>query len=181
MRKIEGYRPEIEREFIPTSLGNRDDSTPVKVWIKTPTELEKRQINSKGSFAVLAVDKNGEYLRDENGNLQTRIDVRDEIERQVETVKMFVTKVENYFSAGGAPITNGEELSKHGETPFIAEIYAEILTGMSLRDPEIKKLERPFDSTAKGTQALDGTAPFAGGISFGNYEIVKETKSLNLE
>ena len=159
-RKIQGYKPHDEREYIPKAFGNRQDDAPIRVWIKTPTERDKREVEGDGSVIRFAVDKDGSPLRDSVGNPLMEIDSEETMRRHHRALERFVSRVENYSRAEG-PIDTGAEFAEHGETEIVTEVYREIIGAVSLSDVDAKKSNGSPDSSSAATQASDGIAPSA--------------------
>ena len=63
-RKVPGFAHGTERKFLPESFENRSDEEPITVWIKTPTEREKREVMSTAA-ATVETTKNGDAVLDE--------------------------------------------------------------------------------------------------------------------
>lgn len=157
-RKIKGYKPGDERLYIPEAFGNRKDTEPVKVWIKTPTERAKREIEGDRSMIRFSVDADGKPVTDSAGNPVMQIDNEESTRRHHLAVERFVVRVENYEGRGGVAITNGADLAEHGDTAIITELFQEIWSSLSLSVDESKKLEGSHSSCSAATQALHGTA-----------------------
>lgn len=159
MRTIREYMGGETREYIPKAFGNRDDSTPVKIIIKNPTEYEKRKLSSESSIAKTVLDEFGKPKLDKDGDPQIEINLKNENERQKKVIELFVVSVINYFTANGKPIQTGEDLAMHGESEFVSEVYIEIIASLSLKETDIKKLEAPCGCLPKGeTRQSDGIA-----------------------
>lgn len=150
-RRLKGPPPGDVRKFVPESYGNRDDADPVVVWIKQPTELERRRIDAGPEPIAFARDKDGKPTRDGNDNLVMTVDLRQVIDRQVDAISLFVTRVDGYELSSGEAIDDGASFAENGEPDFIAEVYLEITEAMELTDDEKKALNEPSSSTPPAT------------------------------
>lgn len=154
-RRLKGPPPGDVRKFVPESYGNRDDADPVVVWIKQPTELERRRIDAGQEPVAFARDRDGKPRRDGNDNLVMTVDLRQIIDRQVDAISLFVTRVDGYELSSGEAIDDGASFAENGEPDFIAEVYLEIMEKMSLTDDEEtgekKALNEPSSSTPPAT------------------------------
>lgn len=159
-RKVPGPPQGKERKFIPESFNNRTDDQPITVWIKTPTERQKREAMQE---AAPTIEKNADGVAavDSDGAPIVAFDLAASMKWQNAIVKNFCTKIENYNAADGSPIAASEDLIEHGETEIVAEVAAEILTGLSLGDEEKKPLGGSSNSTQKTTPPPVGTATTA--------------------
>lgn len=128
MRTVPGPVPGVVRPFIPSAFENRNDPIPVKVWIKQPTEDDKRKFDAATKL----------QLRMEGSEMRAVIPGGAELERWRDLVSKFVEKVENYSAPDGNAIDNGKKLAEHGETEFLKEIAHEIMTAASLSEQEKK-------------------------------------------
>jgi hypothetical protein len=173
-RKIKGYKSHDEREYIPEAFGNRDDSNPIRVWIKTPTEKDKREVEGDGSVIRFAVDDEGMPLRDKEGNPVMEIDNEETMRRHHKAIERFVAKVDNYAGPDGDIVT-GRQFSEYGETAIVTEVYREIMASISLSDEEAKKSEG-LPSSSVATQACSGIASSACGLMTSEPEIVPEER-----
>ena len=140
-RKVFGYPVGDVRSYVPSAFGNRDSQDPVTVWIKSPTEKAKREIEGDGSIVRFSIGDNGEPLKDKFGNLLMHVDQEEATRRHHVAVSQCVQKVENYLTPSGLPIATGADLAEHGETEILVEAYNEIMRSMSLTEIEKKKLE----------------------------------------
>ncbi|MBL95036.1 MAG: hypothetical protein CMF70_06995 [Magnetovibrio sp.] len=125
-RMVDGHKAGILRQYIPEAYENRADDEPIKVWIKSPTLRETRQIFASGIDTRVNADQS------------VSVDIKDSMRVYEQTIKGFVAKVENYIAAGGDPINNGDQLIEHGEVDLIVEIANHIL-GVGNMDAEAKK------------------------------------------
>ena len=141
-RSIEGPRPDQVREFIPEAFENRQDPDPYKVWIKDPTEADKRKLVALQTSL-------------EAGAPAAAVDLASMIRWQQEAVKLHVERVEGY-SMRGVEITNGDSLAQHGESEIVAEVALEIFTAASLTEQEKKRSEKPQGSSSAMIDRCDG-------------------------
>ena len=156
-RKVPGYAHGKERKYLPEAFENRDDEEPIAVWIKTPTERQKREVMQMAA-ASIETDDQGDAVTDSDGIPQMKIDLAYSMRWQNSVIVKFVSRVENYNGSDGNPIATGQELLDHGETEIVSELSAEILTGLSLDESEKKSLPDLSDITANQTRAPDGIA-----------------------
>jgi hypothetical protein len=157
-----GPAPHTEREYAPQVFGNRQDPKPCKVWIKTPTEKDKREVEGDGSVIKFSVDNDGMPLRDAAGNPVMQIDNEETMRRHHRALERFVVRVENCTGPAG-PILTGADLAEHGLTSLVTEVYREIMASVSLSDAEQKKSKGSPDSCSAATQVsggiVDGASP----------------------
>lgn len=121
---------------------NLDDDEPVTVYIKNPTEAEKRRLYYKF------------------------VGVKEDIENSEQwkqATLAFVDKVENYTSASGKAILNGEDLYNHGDFQIVEDVAAEVIAALSMTEESRKKQEEPQASPSRETSPSPGTVENAGG------------------
>ena len=159
-RKVLGPKPNEVREFVPASFDNREDPEPLRVWIKDPTEGEKRKL------VALQHEMQGDQIK-------LNADVSVMVAWQTETVRRHVTKVSNY-SMRGVDITNGDQLADHGESEILAEVALEIFTAASLDKDEKKHSDERSDFSTETTPRSNGTADNVSGSVSTSREIVTE-------
>jgi hypothetical protein len=138
MNQVQGYPPGELREYIPECDGNRERETPIKVWIRTPTEGQKRRLAVRGE--VVRFDSSGEV------NDPGMLDLERIIERQERFCSAFVDKVENYQDAGGKPIATAADFIENAVPDVIAEVALEIERSLSLEAEQTKKSAASPDS-----------------------------------
>ena len=143
-RMVTGPAPGGEREFIPAAFDNRQDPDPLKVWIKDPTEGDKRELISLQATL-------------QDGTPALEMDFQTMMRWQCEVVRRHVSKVYGY-TVRGIEITDGKSLADHGETELIAEISLEVFSAASLSDDEKKSSSEPSDFTPDQAMSLGGTA-----------------------
>ena len=163
-RSIQGPRPDQVREYIPEAFDNRQDPDPYKVWIKDPTEADKRKLVALQTSI-------------EAGAPAAGVDLASMIRWQQEAVKMHVTKVSGY-SMRGVEITDGDSLAKHGESEIVAEVALEIFTAASLTEQEKKPSEKPHDSNSAMIHRCDGIAESASATDSQKVETVSEPMAI---
>ena len=161
MRTVQAYSPGDLRRYVPDIDDNRRDPSPVTVWIRQPTERQKRALDEVGTKWVAVVDETGKVVVDERGNVHLRRDESIANKRAELACERCVEKVENYVGANGEPIETGAQLAEHGELLFVRDIGAEIETSFSLREDSGKGYVEPSDSESSETQASTGNAPSA--------------------
>jgi hypothetical protein len=149
MRKISGYPPGELRKYIPESYNNRKDKQPVTVWIKQPSERDKRAINAYGR-------KTKVYIHDKTKPAE--IDDGESQERMSLAISRCVEKVENYSTASGVAIDNGDKFAEHAEDDFFYEVYKEIQSSLSLTDEQVKKSSGSSDISNRVIQVAPGVA-----------------------
>jgi len=147
-----GYKPHEEREFIPTAFDNSASSTPVRVFIRTPTERDTREVADAGSVIRFAIDQDGVPLKDKDGNPLMDIDNQETMRRHHIAVERFVARVENCTGPAG-PIVTGADFATYAPTAIVTEVYREVMSGLSLTEPETKKSEGSPSSCSVATQA----------------------------
>jgi len=126
MRQVHGYPPGQVREY----TVKIDDS--IKVWIKSPTEGEKRRLSQEGE--VIRFDTETGMVVDVGMLRMDRIVAKHE-----RFVRGFVEKVEGYTNAAGVPIVNGDDLAEHGDNDIVAEVALEVEKSLSLGAEAAKK------------------------------------------
>ena len=125
-RRVRGYPPGEVREY-KTQFDPR-----VVVWIRTPTEGEKRRLGSEGELVRF----------DGQGNVDMgRIDLGLLVARQARFVVACVEKVEGLEDAAGVLVEDGPGLTEHGDSELVAEVALEIERAFSLDADEQKKFE----------------------------------------
>ena len=142
-RQMKGYLSGQERRFVPLFDGNRDDASPVVVWIKTPTRRQKREIESDRSVVRFAVDDSFAPLFDDKNRPIFEIDNEEATRRTHAAISSCVSRVENYTREDGSLISSGKDLAEYGETPILAEVYQEIMSEMSFGELEKKVSGEP--------------------------------------
>jgi hypothetical protein len=152
-----GHKAHSEREYIPEAFGNRESTTPARVWISVPTERDKREIEAGGKAWRFKTDARGMPVMGADGSPQVEIDAGEITRRHHKAVEMCVVRVENYSTPDGE-IKTGADLSTHGKTEILTEVYKEIMSGMELSVDESKKSDGSPSSCSAATPALDGTA-----------------------
>jgi hypothetical protein len=160
-RRVKSYAPGELRRYVPEAFGNARDPEPVTVWIRYPTERQKRELDKVGGKSLMAIGADGKVVRDAAGNPIVEVDNAAANRRAELACELFVEKVENYTNAAGEPIENGAELALHGETEILSDIASEIEHSLTLRADLGKSSSAQSDSKQSETQASAGTAPGA--------------------
>ena len=158
-RVVSGPKPGGEREYIPVAFGNRDSEDPVTVTIKDPTEGEKRRITLLQTEIGF---EDGEMLTDSSGAPLINLTLDAMAKFQVHAITNHVVSVKNY-TVRDVEITDGEELSEHGETEFLAEVALEITTAMSLAQ---EKKEISKSSSTSKQAVMDRSNGTAATVSY---------------
>lgn len=158
MRRVKGPKPGELRAFEPTSFGNAEvpEADRVRVWIRNPTEQEKREATSLAD-SVEFVEPEG----DDETQPQVRVDMRVVLSRVGAFVRQFVEGVDNYEGPAGETINDGETLLRHGETPIVLEVADEVEHATSLSEAERKNSERPSVCSVEATPRSAGIVPSA--------------------
>jgi len=126
------YKPGDVREY----TVKIDDT--IKVWIRTPTEGEKRRTASEGE--TLSFDtETGEITG--LGTLQ----MGHLVAKNERFIRGFVDKVEGNSPAGVAMAT-GDDLAEHATSDVVAEVALEVERSLSLGDESAKKSDASPDS-----------------------------------
>jgi hypothetical protein len=154
--RVKGFKPHDEREYVPKARDNRKSDTPTRVWIKTPTEKDKRDVAADDSIVRVSVDEKGIPIKDAIGNPMMEFVNKSTVEMQVRALGLFVARVENYVGAAG-PILTGEDLAEHGDTDVVLEVYQEVMLSLSLSEVESKNSEGSPASSSGATRVSDGT------------------------
>jgi len=175
-RKLQGFTPNSEREYVPAAFGNRQDPDPVRVWIRQPTERDKREVEGDCSVIRFAIDDAGSPLRDSDGNLLMQVDNEEAMRRHHRALERFVVRVENYDCPSGG-ISTGKDLAEHGETAIVTEVYGEIMTSLTPSVDESKKSKGSPGSCSAATQASDGIAKSVSGQMTTGPATVQEEKA----
>jgi len=162
-RTVSGPRPGVEREYIPLAFENREDPDPLKVWIRDPSESDKR------ALIGLQMSLQGTNTP----SLDLSIDTM--IKWQSEAVKRHVMKVAGY-TVRGVEITTGEELADHGESEIVAEVALELFAAASLDDDEKKQFEERSGSKLAATNLSDGIVGNVGSSGGTDLETVTDPK-----
>jgi hypothetical protein len=156
-RTVPGLKAYDVREYIPQSFNNRADPQPIKIWIRNPSEQDKREILSQGGKARFAMGPTGPVLGPD-GLPKIEVETADSWVHQHAMVAKFVTKVENYRAPGGDPIVDGAGLARHGDTEVVSEVATEIQAPCIMSEDERKNSQRPPASSSEGSAGSDGTA-----------------------
>jgi hypothetical protein len=151
-----GHKPHEEREFVPSAFDNKSSSTPVRVYIRTPTERDKREVEGDGSVIRFAVDSDGAPLKDKDGNPLMEIDNQETMRRHHIAVERFVARVENCTGPAG-PIVTGADFATYAPTAIVTEVYREVMSALSLTESEAKKSEGSPSFCSVAIQASGGT------------------------
>lgn len=130
MRK---YAPDVEID----GWRNLDDSLPVTVWIRQPTEGEKRHLVDVMSARNVTYTVGGEV---------EKVDLLQDEKWRDQAIEAHVSKVENYTDAAGRPIVTGKDLAEHGEALIVFQVAAEIIKDTRLSEDERKNSARSSDS-----------------------------------
>lgn len=146
-RSVDGPKPNFEREFIPEAFENREDPDPYKIWIRDPTEADKRQLVALQTG--INVGAPGES-----------IDLASMIRWQQEAIRIHVLKVTGY-SVREIEIVDGETLAEHGESEIVAEVALEIFAAASLSETEKKHSKKRSGSKSRKIDRSNGTAASA--------------------
>ena len=133
-RIVEGPTPGSVREFQPESFGNRAEEDPIRIWIKDPTEAEKRTLQLMQTELQFNA---GELVKDSDGVPQITVTLQAMAKHQRAAILGHVHKVEGY-TVRGVEINNGETLADMGETEILAETALEITMALSLSADEKK-------------------------------------------
>ena len=151
-----------ERRYVPKAFGNREDSDPCAVYIRQPTEAQRRAVTRTATAgAGFSIGSDGQPALDENGDIRISFG-DDQIDWQREIVKRFVVRVENYTDSRGNAITNGEELAEHGDSAVVEEVANEIWEAVGLRPDAKKDSGASSDSTPATIAPSSGIAPSVG-------------------
>ncbi len=121
-RRITGRVPGTVWKYIPKAFDNDKDPDPVVVWIKHPSEGDRRQCYTSGA---------GSSGRDRLNDFATM-------------VCRSVDKVENYDGPAG-PISTGAEFVQYAEHALFWEIADAIESDPPLSGDEQKKSEGSSD------------------------------------
>src|SRR5574343_318675 len=175
-RVINGYKPGLERRYVPESLGNSLDKDPVEIWILTPTEAQKRGF-VKASKTMFALGPDGNPRKNAAGDPLIEIDLGDSLAWQKEAIVGFVSRVSNYTGAGGVSITDGQALWDHGESEIVNEVANEIAKSLSLTESQQKKSSASYASSPAVTPALSGIAASGGERVSIKYEDAENKKA----
>jgi hypothetical protein len=172
MRTVRGYEPGKSRKYIPEFDGNRSCEKPVTVWIRTPTERDRREIYASNKDVIVET-VNGKQIVTTKGV--------SEVNRQALAIERFVEIVENYKVQNGPDIVDGKTLAEHGESQIVFEVAAEILLSCSLTEDESKKSEELPSISQAVTQAKNGTVKNVKVMDYDLQEIAKgKTATLSM-
>lgn len=174
-RTVNGPSPGSERVYVPKAFDNHLDEDPVTVIIKNPTEANKRRFAMMFRPVVkLDMESVKKSKEADIKDVDVKIDLAEADEWSRAILTGCVIDVKNYTDAKGDPISNGEQLWKHGEQEFVTEIQNECTSGFSLEEEEKKTLEKSSDLPAKRAALSPGTAENAeeeGWISSGGATV----------
>lgn len=141
-RSVSGPQPNALREFKPESFENHADPDPYKVWIRDPSEADKRNLISMQTGV-------------EAGAPAATVDLASMIAWQRRAVEVHVERVEGY-AMRGVEITDGKLLAEHGETEIVAEVAYEIFSATSLTEVEKKPSKKRRGCKSRKMKALNG-------------------------
>ena len=158
-RIVNGPAPGGTRRYTPECWNNRQDSDPIVVTIKDPTEAEKRKL----TLLQAQLDfSDGGIERNEDGAPNVRVTLESMSQFQRMACLDHVVEVTNY-QVRGVDIVDGESLAIHGETELLAELALEISTALSLDDEAKNESSDLSGSKQAVTGRSNGTAEAASG------------------
>tara|TARA_R100001163_G_scaffold65245_1_gene61785 strand:+ start:1406 stop:1837 length:432 start_codon:yes stop_codon:yes gene_type:complete len=138
-----GPQPNQLREFKPESFDNHKDPDPYLVWIRDPSEADKRNLIAMQTGVDTA-------------SPASNVDLAAMVAWQKKAVEVHVERVEGY-SMRGIEITDGKLLAEHGETEIVAEVAYEIFAATSLSEQEKKRSRKRRGCTSAKNQRSSGT------------------------
>lgn len=164
--EIRAYKHGASRCFVPKSCGNSKDKSPVRVWIDSPSEWEKHDLEGDTNPVRWAVNDKGEAIKDAAGNLMMEVDSRETKRLHRAAIERFVSRVENFRVVEISPdggessvdVTTGAGFVAHASVVMQTEVFREIMSALSLTDDEEKKSKGSPGSSLVATQASSGTA-----------------------
>jgi 2-hydroxychromene-2-carboxylate isomerase len=135
-RRIPGPKPGAIIEFRPIAYADPMELEPVKIFVRAPSQGEKRE----HLYAMLELSRSAEAAGKSLGMREHLASKRDVIER-------FVTRVENYSDQSGVAIDGGDALWERGEDLLCSEVYVFLLSLLSL-EPEAKNVSGASSSSS---------------------------------
>jgi len=176
-RQVKGPPAGNDRKYTLKALGNRDGppGDVVSVWIRTPNEREKREIQATGKGLQIAIGDDGMPEHNEAGQMIGVMKNSDDLVRVHLALERHVTKVENYNNSAGEPISDGADFAKYGDDEFVYELAAEILHGVSWTEEQRKKYKGSPAIGSEATRQQDGTVESAESLDSTKRETVQAT------
>lgn len=163
MRNVGGPVQGQQRPYVPEVPGD-----PIRVWLRNPTEADKRLIFAGGRASVVLAD--GEAKLDEGGNPIVTVELGDGSGWKKRALDLCVVGVEEYTRPGengtAVPIATGADLWLYGEPVIVEDVAAEIVSAYSLSEEKKSASASSSGSTPPETPPSPGTAPSAGETSF---------------
>lgn len=144
---------------------NLEDSEPVTVTIKAPTQGDKRRMYQAARSQTVSINAKGERF--------VSVDMDDDALNKA-AILPCVVSVTNYWGTDGEPITTPQQLLDHGEPEVVTEVCTEITSAWSAieKDRREKKSARLSGFTPQSTKASDTTAANASTTATMPLEIV---------
>ena len=149
-RKIPGHKPGSLVEFIPEALGNKDEATPVRVFIRAPSEAERRAFLADKVEMVTTA-----------GEMTPRAVYELALRTKERLVESFVASVENYADQDDKPVDTGKALKERGEFLLMCEVAGAIEEILALSEESKKNSVLSSDLFSPKTAPFDGTAASA--------------------
>lgn len=158
MRRNPTPKPGTLVKFVPQSFGNAEDPQPVTVYLRAPSEADKRDalVVLVGQAEAGPGAKDAVKVKTDQG--EVTIGFSQEIEKKGCRLARWVERVENYADSDGEPIATGADLWERGEYGFALEVDEAIGILMGLSVEERKNSAGSSASSQAATQASGGTA-----------------------
>lgn len=152
MRRVPGQKPGSLVEYVPEAFGNRSESEPVRVWLRVPSESDKRAhlCDIASRVEVTA-----------GGAPRMMLSLTDVFARKEVAIRRFVERVEGYVGADAQPILTGADLWERGELPVCNEVDAEIERLLALGGEEKKSSSDSSALSVAESSTGAGSAPSA--------------------
>jgi hypothetical protein len=155
MRRIPGAKPGTLSEFIPEAFGNRADADPIRVWLKVPSEGDKRQ------YLVDIMERIDVSSLVPGQTPKVALTIADALERKRKGILRFVDHVEGYSDQAGESIATADDLWTRGELAICNEVEAAIDALLALSSDEKKDSPAPSASSTAASSARPGSASVA--------------------
>lgn len=147
-RRVPGLAPNSLIAYVPKHDGNDTDPAPVKVFIRAPTQGEKRD------YMIATV----KTLRIASVEGEVKLEFSDVLDRQRRFVETFVVSVEGYEDQHGVPITDAAGLWERGELVLAGEVADYIASLLNLDETQRKNSKGSSGSPQATTPVSAGTA-----------------------
>lgn len=153
MRRVPGLKPGTLVAFVPEAFGNRGEAEPVRVWLKAPSEADRR------AHLAEIMERVDVTAASPGSPPKLSLTFADILERKRKAILRFVDKVENYTGQDEQPIVTAADLWERGELAVCNEVDEEIERLLALGEPE----KKGSAASSGSTEAV--SSPTVGGVT----------------